>query len=759
MDSYKLRFTLALSIIFLITAGSGVLIYTTVDNQLTTETEQRLVSTAESEAHQAEIWFEHTDRLLESSIRSTAISKNESSFRIWDQLTRISNREAISSTYFVDLDTGKSIVTAGETSGNETNTALPAATQSRIDELAAADRSEVQYSDPMEFDGRPAMLAVRETPSGDGRALIAVIDLHRLSEQLFGSAYDDTSTTTSVVNASGVTVLSSEPDTILEADQTWDEGHSGSGFETESADGGFAVGYAGIENHGWAVTNRVPTAQAFEMRSTVGNLIALLLGVLLVGLAGFGLTVGRTTIRSVGSLATSAETLSQGDLDTPIESERTDEFGTVFDSLEQLRRSLTSKIEAVESERDRAEEAKTAAQTAKQEAEEERARAEQLNEHLRERAESYSTVMARAAEGDLTQRMQPDSQSPAMVEVAESFNEMMNDLEATFREIQSFADAVAESSDEATAGTDEINQTTETVSQSIQRIASQTDSQRESLEDLSTEMTRHSEATENVADKAETAAALSREAATVATNGESTAQQSMAEMEAVQDSMATAVDNVQTLADLMSEIDEIVALIREIASETNMLALNANIEAARAGGDADSEGDGFAVVADEVKQLAEKTHSSATEVADLIEEVQQTTDETVAEIQTADERVEQTTVAVEEAVEAFVTVLDKTERTDDSLQEITEVMSAQANRAETVDDIVAQVEQQSHSTASDAADVSAAAQEQTAAVSQVDTSVKTLASRSSRLQSLLETFETADRNDRQPASTPALSPD
>ncbi|MXR51888.1 HAMP domain-containing protein [Halovenus sp. WSH3] len=756
MDSYRLRFALALSVIFLITLGGGAAIYLTVDDQLTTETEQRLVSTAEDKSHQTAVWFERTDQLLRSSVRSSAISRNETAFRIWDQLTRVSNRKAISSTHLVDLNTGESVVTAGETSGEGTNGTLPRDAQSRISGLTAPDGAEVRYSEPLVLDGQPAMLAVRETPGPDERALVAVIQLRRLSNQLFSSAYEETATTVSVVNASGITVLSSDTEEILQRDQTWDkDGYSGAGFEANAGGGEFAVGHAGFESRDWVVTNRVPTAQAFSLRSAVRTRLAVLFAVLLVGLAGFGLTVGRTTIRSVRSLAASAQQLSGGDLETEIESDRSDEFGTVFESLEQLRRSLKSKIEAVENERDRAQEAKTTAEEAQREAERERERIETMHDRLAENARSYSAVMASAAEGDLTQRMDPDSQNPAMAEIAESFNEMMTDLEATFGEIQRFADAVDASSAEAASGAEEIRLTSETVGSSIQRIATQADDQRDSLETLSTEMSHHADATSEAAATAETVAELSADAATTAENGERTARQSTTEMEQVQDSMAAAVENVQRLADRMDEIDEIVALIREIASETNMLALNANIEAARP----DADGDGFAVVADEVKQLAEKTHSSATDVAELIEEVQQTTDETVAEIRTADDRVERTTAAVDETVEAFASVLEAIERTDDRVREIDDLMASQASRSEEIDEIVARIEQQSRSTASDADEVSAAAQEQTAAVSQVDASIDTLRSRAERLQQTLETFETRAEPDPSPQSAPPLSPD
>lgn len=172
-----------------------------------------------------------------------------------------------------------------------------------------------------------------------------------------------------------------------------------------------------------------------------------------------------------------------------------------------------------------------------------------------------------------------------------------------------------------------------------------------------------------IAEAAEMANATSEETAQIALEGISALQQATQTSTHVSEQVSHATSLIERLNTQSGDIEEIVATIRAIAEQTNLLALNAAIEAARAG----DQGRGFAVVADEVRQLAARTSSSTSEIADVVSKnrlmLQEVTETVLKAKQTAENgrsRTEQVATIMEDIQRSAVNVSETTTRLIDS---------------------------------------------------------------------------------------------
>ncbi|MGM0682881.1 MAG: methyl-accepting chemotaxis protein [Halobacteriota archaeon] len=389
---------------------------------------------------------------------------------------------------------------------------------------------------------------------------------------------------------------------------------------------------------------------------------------------------------------------------------------------------------------------------AKAEVEKRREEVEWLNQHLEATADDYSATMDRAADGDLTVRLDADSESEAMEQIGAAFNEMMDDIEATMRDVQSFAGEVSAASEKTVAGVDTAEARSEDVGRSVAEIAEGADEQREMLEQVSGEMNNLSATIEEVASSTETVADAAQQTASIADEGQDTAGEAIDSVRDSRDAIGETAEKVRVLDERTTDIGEIVDLISDIAEQTNLLALNANIEAARAGGSGGGS-DGFAVVADEVKQLAEETQEAAQEIEVLIAGTQEQTRATVEEVRTAEEHMEEGAEAVADAADAFAEVAGNAAETDDGIREISKATDDQAASTEETVSMVEEVAGISISTADEADEVSEAADEQLTAMSEATAEAGSLADRAERLRTLLRKFEAGGESADDP-STP-----
>jgi methyl-accepting chemotaxis protein len=200
------------------------------------------------------------------------------------------------------------------------------------------------------------------------------------------------------------------------------------------------------------------------------------------------------------------------------------------------------------------------------------------------------------AGGDLGARVDP-SGSLELQELGGSFNQMVGSLNELVGHIEEAAVELSGASTQLSAA--------------AEQLATTTAEQSASATETSTTMEELARTSSGIADTVSGVARRSENTRGV--------------LEQADRELRDSSEQILRLAARVDEITGIVELINDIADQTNLLALNASIEAARAG----EEGRGFAVVADEVRRLAERSKSSASEIAGIIESTQSEMSSTV----------------------------------------------------------------------------------------------------------------------------------
>ncbi|HTJ93766.1 MAG TPA: methyl-accepting chemotaxis protein [Pararobbsia sp.] len=145
-------------------------------------------------------------------------------------------------------------------------------------------------------------------------------------------------------------------------------------------------------------------------------------------------------------------------------------------------------------------------------------------------------------------------------------------------------------------------------------------------------------------------------------------------------------DAVKSTVTAMNQIAQKIGIIDDIAYQTNLLALNAAIEAARAG----EHGKGFAVVAAEVRKLAERSQVAAQEISTV-----------------ASSSVE----LAEKAGMLLDAIVPNIRKTSDLVQEITAASEEQTSGVGQINAAVTQLSQTTQQNASSSEELAATAEE------------------------------------------------
>jgi methyl-accepting chemotaxis protein len=247
----------------------------------------------------------------------------------------------------------------------------------------------------------------------------------------------------------------------------------------------------------------------------------------------------------------------------------------------------------------------------------------------------------KAANGDLTARVIPEG-SGELVTLGESFNAMLDTCRELVAQVTTAGVEVNTAAAELSASSDELAATTTQQSAAVTQATATTE-----------ELARSSAAIADTVDE------VARQTAETRDN-----------LEQAEADIALSSERTLALANRVTDIDALLDLINDIADQTNLLALNAAIEAARAG----ENGLGFAVVADEVRRLAERSKTSAGDIATIVAAVQGETNATVMAMEKGAKQMQQGLALLEAVTDANGQVRLTTQQQRSATAQVVETM-------------------------------------------------------------------------------------
>lgn len=287
-----------------------------------------------------------------------------------------------------------------------------------------------------------------------------------------------------------------------------------------------------------------------------------------------------------------------------------------------------------------------------------------------------ATASSRLAAGDLSSRARVRSRDEVGV-MATSVNTMAESFEALVAQLVSVGHEVSASATQLNTAAEELAATTTEQSAAVTEASATTE-----------ELARAS------ASIAETVEGVAAQSAETSTN-----------LHQAERDIAASSERTMTLADRVSKIGAILTLINEIADQTNLLALNAAIEAARAG----ERGRGFAVVAEEVRRLAERSKSSAADIASIIEGVQGETNATVMAMEKGAKQVRTSLTLLSSVTDGTQVVRLTTQQQHSATSQMVETMEQLSDASRQVSDTAAEIAAAAADLATLAADLDATA--------------------------------------------------
>ncbi|MBE9044216.1 HAMP domain-containing protein [Pleurocapsales cyanobacterium LEGE 10410] len=329
-------------------------------------------------------------------------------------------------------------------------------------------------------------------------------------------------------------------------------------------------------------------------------------------------------------------------------------------------------------------------------------------EAIQNRALSLLQEVYEVSEGDLTIRAKVTEDEIGTI--ADSYNSTIESLQKLVNRTKAAAIEVQTNTSANNVAVQVLAQEAITQSAEISGMLEQIKGMEQSIELVSTQAIRAED--------------FVKQANLTIDRGDKAMNQTVAEINAVQNTVAQTAVKAQKLGESSQEISQAVNLIGRFAAQTHLLALKASIEAARAG----ERGKGFAVIADEVRSLATQSAEATAEIETLVTKIQLETNEVVE--------------AMNQGTEQIASGNELVQQTRQSLTQVGQV----SNEISQLVGSITQAAQQQSATSAQVSQtinkVATIAQNNSQSATQVSASIEQLSAIAQKLQSGIDKFKT-----------------
>ena len=351
--------------------------------------------------------------------------------------------------------------------------------------------------------------------------------------------------------------------------------------------------------------------------------------------------------------------------------------------------------------------------------------------------EKLSKQVERLAKGDLTVEPILVKSQDEVGRLTGSFAEMIFSLRNLITEVNDTSIQVASSSEQLSASAEQTGTVSEHTVDISQTLAQGAELQLQNLESGSMALHKMSERISHIAQHAVNVSGSAQQTSAASDQGALAIHSSMQQMATMEAKITDLASTIEELSGHSREVQGILDIMTEIAAETNLLALNASIEAARAG----EYGSGFAVVASSVRKLAERSTSSAQQIAELVAQIVRRMELAGEEMGETVHEVKRGAVLVQQAGNSFEQIEEAAQSTAQAITDVSESVSMLAEGSDKLVASIDEIVQIANETVSSAQNLSASSQEQLASVQEVDASAALLSSLAEKLHGLIERFK------------------